>query len=93
MIKHIVCMKLKDKAEATKIKEMLESLVDLIPPLLTMEVGLDYLQSERSYDMALIATYKTREDLETYRVHPEHKKVQAYIHAVRESSVSVDFEF
>lgn len=93
MVKHIVCMKFTDREEAPKVKEMLMALVGKVPTLKTMEVGLDYMHSQRSYDLVLIATYASKEDLDAYSVHPEHKKVQAYIHTVREAVVAVDFEF
>ncbi|GJM73796.1 hypothetical protein HMSSN036_60120 [Paenibacillus macerans] len=50
-------------------------------------------RSQRSYDIALIATFDSLEDLEGYQVHPEHKKVIEHITQVRESQVAVDFEF
>ncbi|MPN29629.1 hypothetical protein SDC9_177082 [bioreactor metagenome] len=93
MVKHVVCMKFKDRGEAPKIAQMLRSLVGKVPTLLSMEVGLDYMQSQRSYDLVLIATYASREALDAYSVHPEHKKVQEYIHGVREAVVAVDYEY
>lgn len=93
MVKHVVCMKFKDREEAPKVAVMLRSLVGKVPTLLSMEVGLDYMQSQRSYDLVLIATYASREALDAYSVHPEHKKVQEYIHGVREAVVAVDFEY
>lgn len=58
-----------------------------------LEVGIDVVRSQRSYDIALIATFDSLEDLEGYQVHPEHKKVIEHITQVRESQVAVDFEF
>ncbi|MEL7607874.1 MAG: Dabb family protein [Bacillota bacterium] len=93
MVKHVVCMKFREREEAPKVAQMLHSLVGKVPTLLSMEVGLDYMQSQRSYDLVLIATYTSREALDAYTVHPEHKKVQEYIHGVREAVVAVDFEY
>lgn len=93
MVKHIVCMKFKDPEDAPAAAEKLRALLGVVPTLRSMEVGLDYMRSGRSYDLALIATYDSRQDLEAYTVHPEHQKVQAFIHPIREAVVAVDFEY
>ncbi|MBQ3109004.1 MAG: Dabb family protein [Clostridia bacterium] len=93
MVKHIVCMKFREKADAATAKEKLDALMGKVPTLRSMEVGLDFMQSGRSYDLVLIATYDDREGLAAYTQHPAHKEVQAYIHSVREAVVAVDFEF
>ena len=92
MVKHVVCMKFGDRKEAEKVAVLLRALEGKVPTLLSMEVGLDFMQSPRSYDLVLIATYADRAALDAYTVHPEHKKVQQYIHGVREAVVAVDFE-
>ena len=95
MVKHIVCFLLKDHSpeHRLEVKNKLMSLEGKVEQLRSIEVGIDYLASERSYDLALICTFDSPADLEAYRVHPEHVKVQAYIHSVRDGSVSVDFEY
>jgi hypothetical protein len=63
-----------------------------IEQLLFIEVGVDIVHSERSYDIALVTKFNSLADLEIYNVHPIHKEVIAYIGTVREAVVSVDFE-
>ncbi len=63
-----------------------------IEVLKSIEVGIDVLHSERSYDIALITKFESMEALEVYQVHPVHKKVIEHMAQVREASVSVDFE-
>lgn len=92
MVTHIVCHKYTDRAEAPKIAEMLKGLVGKVPGLISMEAGADFMGSARSFDLALIAKFETREDLDVYADHPEHVKVKEYIHKVLEKGVSVDFE-
>ena len=92
MIKHVVCHKYKDKAEAEKIAPMLNSLMGVVPSLRSMETGIDFMDSKRAYHLVLIATFDDRAGLDAYAVDPAHKKVKEYIHSVLESSVSVDFE-
>ncbi|MBQ7541653.1 MAG: Dabb family protein [Clostridia bacterium] len=98
MIKHIVLWKFQDEAQGhTKeenmeiIRAALTSLVPIIPQIRSFEIGKDVLHSEMSYDMALIMTFDSLEDLEAYKTHPEHRKVSAYVKQVRESRVSADF--
>lgn len=92
MVTHIVCHKYTDREEAKKIAPMLKALVGKVPGLLSMEAGADFVGSARSFDLALIAKFETREDLEVYADHPEHVKVKEYIHTVLEKGISVDFE-
>ena len=92
MVKHVVCQKFSDKAAAGRAKELLLALVGRVPSLRSMEVGLDYLGSQRSYDLVLIATFDDREGLAAYDAHPAHREVREYIAAHRTGTVSVDYE-
>jgi len=92
MITHIVCHKYTDREEAKVIAPMLKSLVGKVPGLISMEAGADFMGSGRSYDLALVAKFETREDLAVYANHPEHVKVKEYIHTVLQNGISVDFE-
>ncbi len=55
MIKHIVLFKLKNPtpSECERAKEVLLSMRGKVPEIVDMEVGIDFLHSERSYDVAL----------------------------------------
>ena len=63
-----------------------------IEELKFLEVGVDIIHSERSYDMALVTKFESMDGLNAYQVHPVHKKVIEHMAEVRESSVSVDYE-
>ncbi|MEF2965582.1 Dabb family protein [Paenibacillus sp. M1] len=95
MIKHIVLFKLKDASteNIADAAEVLRGLKGKVEQLRELEVGIDVVKSARSYDIALVATFDSLEDLEGYQVHPGHQKVIEYMNRVRESSVAVDFEF
>lgn len=87
MVVHIVMLKFKDenkKENLERIKQMLESLVEKIEPLLSMEVGIDFMQSERSFDLVLISTFKDKEGLSVYATHPEHINV---INVIKQATV------
>jgi len=92
MVKHIVLFKLKDQADRPKALEALQFMKDKIEGMLDLEVGEDFLASERSYDIALITTHTDRAALDFYQAHSVHQPVKKVMHAIRESSVAVDYE-
>ncbi len=75
-----------------KTKEMLEGLVEKIPALQRMEVGIDFMQSERSFDLVLTSTFENKEGLSTYATHPAHLEVVSFIKEVTEMAKVVDYE-
>jgi rRNA maturation protein Rpf1 len=94
MIKHVVCYKLKDNSIEKKeeVKEMLLSMVGKVSYFTDIKVGLDFLQSERSYDVVLEMTFNTKEDMEKYQKDEYHFNViKPYMKSVRVGSVSVDY--
>lgn len=94
MIKHIVFFKFEDysKELAIKSKGLLKDLAGKVPQLRTLEVGEDLIRSDRSYDIALITTFDSLDDLAKYQVDPEHQKVAVFLRSVCQSIVAVDFE-
>ena len=99
MINHVVLFKLKDfpineKVKIlTELKSLLESLKDKISEVKYLEVGLNYETNAKSNDIVLLSHFETFEDLDKYRVHPEHLKVVARFGEVTESRAAVDYEF
>ncbi len=95
MIKHIVCFKLKDNSpeECQKAKEVLLSMDGNVPQIRSIEVGVDFLHSERSYDLILQVVLDDAKALEDYQNDPYHcSVVKTHMHAVRESSVAIDYD-
>lgn len=95
MIRHIVCFKLKDNSEENvqKTAEILRSMEGKVDLLRGIEVGVDFLHSERSYDIILQVLLDSKEDLDKYQNDPYHcDVVKKHMHAVRESSIAVDYE-
>ena len=99
MVNHVVLFKLKDYPAAEKeavrneLKSLLEGLKDKIKEVEYLEVGLNYELEGKSHDIALISHFKSFEDLDKYRVHPEHLKVVARFQETAETRAAVDFEF
>lgn len=94
MVTHIVCFKLKDRSpeNIARVRDRLLTLNGNVPVLRHLEVGTDFLRSDRSYDLALTAKFDSPEDLEAYQVHPFHVEIANYIASVKESTITVDYE-
>ncbi|MBO5305891.1 MAG: Dabb family protein [Clostridia bacterium] len=94
MIKHIVCFKLKNNSpeECQRAAEVLRSMEGNVPMLRGIEVGVDFLHSERSYDVVLSVLLDDEAALEAYQNDPYHVGVvKKHMHAVREDSVAIDY--
>lgn len=100
MVKHIVFFKLQEEAEgaskienARKIKTGLENLIHLVPCLKKAEVGINIPNAVKTdYDVCLFCEFDSFADVEAYQVHPEHRKVSAFIAKVRCGRAAVDYE-
>jgi len=95
MITHIVLFKLADPSAenlaATRSKLLsMDGKIDLLRYL---EVGVDLIRSERSYDIALTTRFDSLDDLQAYQIHPYHAgEVVPHMKAVCTSIVAVDYE-
>ena len=94
MIVHIVMFRFKEEnkqVNIAKVKDQLESLEKSIDVLKSMEVGVNFNESERAMDLALYSTFESEEDLQAYAVHEEHLKVVSFIKEVTIESKVVDY--
>lgn len=95
MLTHIVCWKYKEETSAEQRADhiaLLRALPDVIPNIVSFNVGSDILHLDRSFDTGLVAAYPDREALEVYTDHPAHQEVAALGKQIAEKVVSVDFE-
>ena len=95
MITHIVFFKLTDQTpeNIAKAKDKLLSMAGKIPQLRHLEVGVDMVRSERSYDLALVTKFESLDDLQAYQVHPYHAgEVVPYVKSAALSILAVDYE-
>ena len=96
MVRHVVCFKLIDRSIEAKeeAKKVLLSMKGKIPYLKNIEVGCDYLMSDRSFDVILITDFDSKEDSIRYQSDEYHcSVVKTYMHKVRCDSVAIDYEF
>ena len=95
MVKHIVFFKLIENSQKTRelVKNRLLALEEKIEVLKDIEVGLNFADQERAYDIALITVFKDKDDLKTYANHTDHLEVVKFIKEVAVSSKVVDFTY
>ncbi len=94
MVVHIVMFTFKDENKAlniAKVKDKLESLEKSIDVLRSIEVGINFNESQRAMDLSLYSTFMSEEDLKVYATHEEHLKVVALIKKVTLESRVVDY--
>lgn len=98
MIKHVVMWKFEENADGrTKnenmqiFKKELEALIPIIAEIKSLEVGINEVESDASFDIILVSTFATMEDLNIYATHPDHVKVAEFCAKVRISRVVVDY--
>ena len=95
MIVHIVMLKFKDEdkdSNILKVKDGLNSLALKIDELKSIEVGVNFADEGRAFDLSLYSTFESKDDLKAYSVHPEHIKVVELIKSVTTESKVVDYE-
>lgn len=99
MIRHVVMFDLAKEAEGNSafenaqiIKNSLLALQDNIDVIQRMEVGMNEKDADESnFTLCLTCDFNSFEDLNTYAVHPEHKKVGAFINKVKTNRACVDY--
>jgi len=94
MLKHIVMFDFKDENKEEnliKTKKMLEALLDTVPTLKRMEVGINLSHESRAMDLSLYSEFDNEEGLKLYANHPEHLEVVKFIKSVTIGSKVSDY--
>ncbi len=94
MIKHIVMFNFKNQNKdknIKKAKEMLNGLINTVPSLKNIEVGINFSKEDRAMDLSIITLFDNIEGLEEYANHPEHLKVVKFIKEVINNSKVSDY--
>lgn len=99
MLKHIVMWKLKEHAEgadkatnALKWKALLDACKGITPGMLKFETALATPGLEATYDVVLYSEFESKEALDAYIQHPQHKALGPVIQAIREERQCMDYE-
>ena len=93
MIKHIVMWRYKNKSDIETARKQLESLRNRVPSMLSIETGVNFLDSPASYDLVLITEHKDKAALDIYQADLFHAEVKAVLGKLDSERVVVDFEF
>lgn len=98
MIKHIVAWKMANtpdkKEKIAAIKENLEALKDKVDVIKDIHVGVNINDGEYASDIILESVFETKEDLNIYQNHPEHKAVSTnYVRPNVAERRVIDYEF
>lgn len=95
MIKHVVCFRLKNNSEQKKneARDVLMSMKGKVDLIRDIFVGVDFLGSDRSFDIILEIMRDNKKALEDYQNDKYHcEVVKTYMHAHRTDSVAIDCE-
>jgi len=93
MVTHVVLFKLREPTPENllTVADALRSMEGRISSLQTIDVGIDEIRSERSFDIALRTTHTSFAELDAYQVDPLHQSVVALIKSLAERSVACDW--
>ena len=98
MVRHVAVWRLAaadDAGRSAAVAEMralLEALPDLVPGVLSLEVGVNGLPGDTASDLVLTTSFADWSALRDYAVHPEHVRVAARIGQLTSERRSVDYE-
>ncbi|GIH80825.1 Dabb family protein [Planobispora longispora] len=92
MLIHVVLMKFADPADAATAGRLLEGLGGTVGQIRSLTVGLDVVRSEVSYDLCLVTTHDSADDLRGYQEHPAHLEVAAWLRPRLAARAVVDHE-
>ena len=95
MIMHIVMWKFTEenkKENMNTYKKRLMELPPIIKEIKHMEVGKEINIGGGNFDMVLVSEFKSMEDLQAYKEHPEHVKVLEFCSTICTERTCVDYE-
>ncbi len=96
-VRHIVMVNYKDgfseeenKANAKKVKFLLEGLKGVIPGIIEFEVIIDVLPTSNK-DIVFNTLFESVELLAAYQIHPAHVEVATFVGSVMQNRTCVDY--
>ena len=94
-LKHIVMVRFADRQKtdelSRELKAKLMDLVQKIPDLKSMEVGININTKPSAFDLVLTAVFDNEEGLNNYRTHPDHVEVVNFMKDIVEKTAVVDY--
>ncbi len=93
MILHLVFFKFKDEEKEANMKRMKRDLEALeMDEIMKLEVGVNYNDSERAWDLSLITEFEDKAALDAYQNYPPHVEIKEFAARVCAESAVVDYE-
>ena len=89
-------LKLKNEEPESQLailKDKIDQLKNKIPQIKHFETGKNLSQSPSAFDLALVSEFENLDELEQYRIHPEHQEVLKFVKEVTQELAVVDYEF
>ncbi len=91
-VDHVVLMRFAGRDEAGECVARLRAMAAGIPVVRRLEAGVNLVESERAFDVGLVVTLDSLDDLKAYSGHPVHQPVLAWIRERATSIVAADFD-
>ncbi|MFH1726488.1 MAG: Dabb family protein [Elusimicrobiota bacterium] len=94
MVTHVVFIKVKNRTpeDIEKAHDLLQSMDGKVPQLRYLEVGVDLLRGQHTYDLVLLAKFDSMKDLQAYKSHPFHAEVLEELRPLCEQIAAVDYK-
>ena len=92
MFRHVVFFKFNDPNDAPEACRRLMSMEGAVPSLHQIEVGIDCLNTARSWHMVLDTRFEDREGYAAYASDPTHLEVLSWLKTVIQESATVDVD-
>jgi len=96
MFKHVIMWKviespLSKQETCEKIKELLKSLNGKIPGLINIDVGINTLDADNTFDVVFTGTFENKEAYVKYGQHEEHAKIVPFFKTIKLDRIIVDY--
>ena len=95
MFKHIVMWRLKPEVkqeDQLEMKRQLEALLDGVPSLQSIEVGLNVAKGDATYDVVLTTVFEDEVGFQAYATDPVHLEVVDFVRRLVCDRAVVDFK-
>lgn len=92
MFRHVVCFKIKEDKK-DMIEQAKEKILELsaIKEVKNIEVGMDEINNERSYDFVIIVDFDSKQDYDVYDKHELHTPVKDFVSGMVSEAAAVDY--
>lgn len=91
-LRHVVLFRFAGEDEARECVARLRAMAGAIPQVRRLEAGVNQVPSGRAYDVGLVVTVESLDDLQGYRDHPVHQPFLAWVREHATATAAADFD-